>query len=358
MSKNSKLQSQIDEFENRVSDSVARPLHLQLQKELQQYKKSCETTTSERDQARGEVTDLKRQLSKINDESSRLNREHKQATEEVSQLQSHNQFWKNKFKSLREELTRQRITHTTVQQLPKNSLTKSNSFSFVSYSGNRSVSLDADENENEKLISVSVKHEKKKKNNGKKYSKSVKNGMVNDNGSDQPVNSLSMYVLHDRQEIERLNEELDMMRKSRDNALLSVNDLQRHLHLEVKKNSHQKFKKNLYGVRASDVTKGYLKQIEFCFYFCVFLFDLFVVFLFFSDLTWLANELTDVVSDKHQNIQHLKKVLRLLGDRVTELEEENGVLKASVDGKIEISMLENSHSQVNEEVENIENNTT
>ena len=110
MSKNSKLQSQIDEFENRVIDSVARPLHLQLQKELKQYKKSLETTTSERDQARGEVSDLKWQLSKVTDENRRLSREHKQSNEEVTQLQSHNQFWKNKYRSLREEvLASQRI---------------------------------------------------------------------------------------------------------------------------------------------------------------------------------------------------------------------------------------------------------
>merc|ERR1719242_2066182 len=45
----------------------------------------------------------------------------------------------------------------------------------------------------------------------------------------------------------------------------------------------------------------------------------------------LANELADTVADKEQNIKHMKEVLRLLGNRVSELEQINKTLRGCVD---------------------------
>ena len=59
----------------------------------------------------------------------------------------------------------------------------------------------------------------------------------------------------------------------------------------------------------------------------------------------LANELSDAVADKEQNIKHMKAVMKLLGDRTSLLEKENKEMKRQLgiaairnDNKIEKSL--------------------
>ena len=59
----------------------------------------------------------------------------------------------------------------------------------------------------------------------------------------------------------------------------------------------------------------------------------------------LANELSDAVADKEQNIKHMKAVMKLLGDRTSLLEKENkemrrqlGIVSIKNDKKVEKSL--------------------
>ena len=99
-----KLQAQIDDFEHRVTDSVARPLYNELQRELDDYKLRLRQTGQDRDALKAELARLTAAHGEQQALAARLGKEREANRDELAQLATHNTFWKNKVKSMRDEI--------------------------------------------------------------------------------------------------------------------------------------------------------------------------------------------------------------------------------------------------------------
>merc|ERR1712228_138445 len=106
LTKNAKLSQQIDEFEDRVTDSVARPLYDGLMKEVNDYKNKLQHICIERDESKEKITQLNTQCNDLQSNLTKICNENKHIKEERDQFSTNNTFWKNKVKSLREEIKR------------------------------------------------------------------------------------------------------------------------------------------------------------------------------------------------------------------------------------------------------------
>ena len=112
---------------------------------------------------------------------------------------------------------------------------------------------------------------------------------------------------------------LKQIEKERDEALAVVSQLKRALNHEHKRTNSMSQQNKIMNAISSEEWKSVLHKNK--------------------ALKSLANELADTVADKEQNIKHMKEVMRLLGNRVSELEKINKALR----GCVEIDALQNAH---------------
>merc|ERR1712087_1085716 len=135
---------------------------------------------------------------------------------------------------------------------------------------------------------------------------------------------------------------LKEIEKERDEALAVVTQLKRALNHEHKRTNSMSQKHKIMNSISSEEWKSVLHKNE--------------------ALKSLANELADTVADKEQNIKHMKEVLRLLGNRVSELEQINKTLRGCVDiGALQnaqqisppdVPIVSNGHSGHDDKVKN------
>jgi len=103
---NAKLQSEIEDLQQRLSGAVSKQLHEETQRELSECKKLFETMRTERDHAIAEVADLKAKETQLKQENNLLSIQYKSCIEQFNDLQAAFAFYKQNTKSLRQELQR------------------------------------------------------------------------------------------------------------------------------------------------------------------------------------------------------------------------------------------------------------
>merc|ERR1712228_635201 len=128
---------------------------------------------------------------------------------------------------------------------------------------------------------------------------------------------------HDMQEIEKskMSKKMAQIEKEKDEALAVMNQLKKALNAELQKANSMTMKNKILNSHTTEEVKTLLRKN--------------------NALKVLANELSDTVADKEQNIKHLKDVMRLLGTKCQELEKTNKSLRQSIN---EIDVLENVHA--------------
>jgi len=295
--KNAKLQSQIDEFEDRVTDSVARPLYNELQRELEDYRERYNEAVTERDAAKKEISTLTEGNESYQNQVDKLTKENETFRDEMNQLTTHNTFWKNKVKSMREEIKKlhsQPVPSMMLPSPPPVHMLNNGNYNNKQNLSNHNQHLNHSSNSSAARHSV---HQ---------YSKSD-NELCDLQSNDVESETSTMGI------------KVKEIEKERDEALAVVSQLKRALNHEHKRTNTMSQRNKIMNSISSEEWKTVLRKN--------------------AALKSLANELADTVADKEQNIKHLKEVLRLLGNRVSELEKTNKSLR----GCVEIDELQNAH---------------
>merc|ERR1712154_400383 len=265
--KNAKLQSQIDEFEDRITDSVARPLYNELQKECNDYRQKLEQIMLEHNQSKTEIIKLNTLQNEFRTQVDKLSAENESFQDEISQLSTHNTFWKNKVKSMREEIK-------------------------------------------------------------KLHSQPMQPQIIHNNKQATPSPSNSIENIQSQSNDDEIyDDKLKNIEKEKDEALKVINQLKKALNVELQKSNNMAMKNKILNSHTTEEVKTLIRKN--------------------NALKVLANELSDRLADKEQNIMHLKKVMKLLGNRVTELEKTNKTLTQSLAEIDETDLLQNVHALEN-----------
>ena len=135
-----------------------------------------------------------------------------------------------------------------------------------------------------------------------------------------PSPSSSDHELHEIEK-SKMHKKMKQIEKEKDEALAVMNQLKKALNAELQKANNMSMKNKILNSHTTEEVKTLLRKN--------------------NALKVLANELSDTVADKEQNIKHLKEVMRLLGTKCAELEKTNKSLRQSIN---EIDVLENVHA--------------
>merc|ERR1712173_376604 len=225
--------------------------------------------TSEREQFENKISKLNTLCNELRSQVDKLSNENGNIKSERDEFSTNNTFWKNKVKSLREEI--KRLHSQPIAAAP--------------------------------LVSPSMHM-------------NMNHPTPSPSSSDHDMSASGGDV-----EKSKLNKKLKLVEKERDDALAVMNQLKKALNAELQKANNMSMKNKILNSHTTEEAKTLLRKNH--------------------ALKVLANELSDTVADKEQNIKHLKEVMRLLGTKCAELEKTNNCLRQSIN---EIDVLENVHA--------------